>query len=78
MESPSSVKIKSEASLFTVESHSNLTVAGGLLFFQSPRKHGYPSFMGTVVRWSMQVWWAGVFRILCSYFKVSQGVFDFR
>lgn len=38
MESPSSVKIKSELPLFTVESCSNLTVAGEFLFFQIPRK----------------------------------------
>lgn len=49
MESPSSVKIKSEASLFTGGPHSNQTVAGGHLFFQSPKKHGCTSFMSSVV-----------------------------
>lgn len=67
MESLSSVKIKSEASLFTGGPHSNQTVAGGHLFFQSPKKHGCTSFMSSVVSWSVQVWWAGVFRNLCSY-----------
>lgn len=49
MESPSSVKIKSEASLFTGGPHSNQTVAGGHLFFQSPKKHSCTSFMSSVV-----------------------------
>lgn len=43
MESPSSVKVTSEASLFTFECHFSLTVAGGLLFFHSPRTLGYTS-----------------------------------